>query len=62
VSFAVALEEHTVATFGASAQKAYCTATANSLGVTPPQVIFPSSPFSFISYISLSSLFALQGL
>lgn len=38
VSFSVTLEEHTVATFGATQQEAYCAATAKALGVIPSQV------------------------
>jgi hypothetical protein len=38
VSFAVSLEEYSVDTFGSAAQKAYCAATAESLGVKTTQV------------------------
>lgn len=42
VAFAVALQEHTVASFGAGPQKAYCAATAHALGVAAAQVAVAS--------------------
>jgi hypothetical protein len=42
VAFTVALQEHTVASFGAGPQRAYCAATALALGVATAQVTITS--------------------